>query len=160
MRLRTQIKQAIHCRGLIAVRSRDSMTTSMLSASFDLPKDSLVKTPQALAHVKVITASCAPGGGYRLRRHARGNVILEIVKAIDGRMDSPSLKGLIPSVDESLTHTVSLTVGRLIEEAEAAWQAVIPRLSVEDLLGRVDPRWQALYGESREQADLGVRSSR
>lgn len=156
MRLRTQVKQAIQCCVLLAARAGDTMTTSTLSAIFGLPRDYLAKTLQSLAHAKITTASHGPGGGYRLSREARGISILEIVEAIEGPMDSLRSTGLMLAAGESRTQALSLAVGRLIEEADAAWQSVLAGISIEDLLGQVGPGQQALHGESREQADLGV----
>ncbi|WP_459465035.1 Rrf2 family transcriptional regulator [Rhizobium sp. No.120] len=150
MRLRTQVKQAIQCCALLAVRSGNCMTTRALSATFDLPKDYLAKTLQALAHAKIVTASYGPGGGYRLSREARGISILEIIEAIEGPIDSPRSKGSMLATAEPPAQALNQAVERLIEEVNAAWQSVLAGLTIEDLLGEVGPSQRASQGESWE----------
>jgi DNA-binding IscR family transcriptional regulator len=75
-------------------------------------------------------------------------------------MDTFRARGPMPTAGDSRTQAINLVVRRLVEEAEDAWQAVLAGISIEDLLGQVGPREQATRGESREQADVGVWSSK
>ncbi len=138
MRLRTQVKQAIQCCVLMAGSPAEALTTSFLSEVCNLPREYLSKTLQALARARMTVSTPGPGGGYQLSRQACDISVREIVEAIEGEMDSfRSKDDMSSSQTPDIRYTI-LVVGRLFEEADAAWNAVLGATSLEDLARQVE----------------------
>ncbi|QRM45824.1 Rrf2 family transcriptional regulator (plasmid) [Rhizobium sp. BG4] len=138
MRLRTQVQQALHCCVLMAVSSDGPLSTSFLAETCGLPREYLSKTLQALARGKVISATYGPGGGYHLNRQAGEVSILEIVEAIEGPTDTLRSKARVANFGSRKPLNMLQVVGRIVEEADAAWRAVLDATSVEDLVRQLE----------------------
>jgi len=139
MRLRTQVKQALQCCVFIA-ESGSPLTTNFLSDACGLPKEYLSKTLQILARAKVLVATPGPGGGYQLARLARDISALDIIEAIEGPTDSLGTKGRPFDLSGPRDRTIQLSIGRLVERADTAWQTILADSSLEDLLEQIASR--------------------
>jgi Rrf2 family protein len=138
MRLRTQVRQALHCCVVMAVSTNGPLKTSFLAETCGLPREYLAKTLQALARAWVIFATYGPGGGYGLNREARDISVLDIVEAIEGPTDTLRSKVGAPHHGRGQVSNTLLVVGRLVGEADAAWQAVLKATSIQDVVDQVE----------------------
>jgi len=136
MRLRTQVKQALQCCVIIA-GSGSPLTTDFLSDACGLPREYLSKTLQILARAKVLAATPGPGGGYQLARLARDISVLDIIEAIEGPTDSLGTKGRPFDLAEPRDRTIHLSIERLVDRADTAWQTVLADSSLADLLEQI-----------------------
>jgi len=132
MKLRTWVKQALQSCALIA-RSGVPLTTSFLSEVCGFSGEYVAKTLHALARTEVLVGTPVWGEATN-SVEARDITVLEILEVIEGPSDSFRPNGRQRSISGSRNRAINLRVGRLVAEADAAWQPVLARSSIEDLV--------------------------
>jgi Rrf2 family protein len=85
MRLRSQVEHAVLCCLLmIGLGDGEALSAKSMAALYEMPKEYLAKTLQALSRAGIVRSSQGMSGGYRLSREPTDIRLLEIVEAIEG----------------------------------------------------------------------------
>lgn len=77
----------LHAAMFLAARNNPSSTARQIAQTFKVSEAHLVKVLQTLGRAGLVEATRGRGGGYRLARPARKIRLLQLVEAIEGKLE-------------------------------------------------------------------------
>ncbi len=86
-KLSNAVAIGLHAAMFLATDEGQSATASQIARTFSISAAHLVKVLQTLSRAGLIEATRGRGGGYRLSRPARKIRLLELVEAIEGKLE-------------------------------------------------------------------------
>ena len=157
MELNEGVEWALHtCLNLSWVEGGEANTTAQLAAFYDLPAAYLSKQLQALTRAGVLSSTPGPRGGFRLARDPEQVGLLNIVVAIEGRVEAFGCEHVLadgPGGDASVDYALSCVLSQAMSRADLAWRRELARQTLADIRREVEAKHPQTPDATRASRD-------
>jgi Rrf2 family protein len=142
VRLNQGVEWALHtCLNLGWAEVDGAAPAARLAAFYDLPPAYLNKQLQALVKAGILTSTPGPRGGFRLARRLEAISVLDVVVAIEGRVEFFGCAQILragPDGDPAEDYRRSCEIAGVMQRADLAWRRELADESLADIRDRVE----------------------
>lgn len=144
MRLTKSFEQGVAIMAIIATQSSGQPVSSRtLQSLINASPTYLQKILRRLVVAGLITSAPGANGGFQLARLTSDITALDVIKALEGDVDSFPNQGLLSTVfDNSSEHAINAdradnAIHRVFMAADNAWCAVMDSVTLADIIDKV-----------------------